>query len=78
MEKRGVIYKPDGSMNWSKTHAQAPTPVKIDYKTIRVYFSTRNRDGLTQTGYIDVDIDSSKKIKNIWEKPFLRLGKPGN
>ena len=40
-EKRGVVFMPDGSMNWSKTHAQAPTPVKIDDKTIRIYFSTR-------------------------------------
>ena len=75
--KRGLIYRPDGSIKWSQTHAQAPAPLKINDTTIRVFFSTRNKQGLTQTGYVDLDIDNPKIIKNICKEPFIRLGKPG-
>lgn len=76
-EKKGLIYVPDGSLEWSQTHAQIPTPIQYDKDTIRVFFATRNKDGKTQTGYVDLDIDNPSKIKSIGNKPIIRMGKPG-
>jgi len=76
-EKKGLIFKPDGSLIWSQTHAQIPTPVQFDDQTIRVFFATRNGLGETQTGYVDVDIEDPAIVKKIAKQPVIEIGRPG-
>jgi predicted GH43/DUF377 family glycosyl hydrolase len=76
-KKKGLIYKPDGSMEWSRTHAQIPTPIQISNDILRVYFATRNSKGKTQTGYVDLDIENPSIIKNYAQEPVIKMGKPG-
>lgn len=80
-EKKGMIFSPDGSMDWMNTHAQVPyTLLFNDY--IRIYFSTREKQDLngqfkSYSGFIDVDINNPKKILNISEEPIIDLGGTG-
>lgn len=76
-EKKGLIYVPDGSLEWSQTHAQIPTPFQYDGNTIRVFFATRNKKGKTQTGYVDLDIDDPSIIKSISQYPTIVMGNVG-
>lgn len=76
-KKQGLIYAPDGSMEWSITHAQIPTPIQISEDILRVYFGTRNSEGKTQTGYVDLDIDNPSIIKDYAKKPVIKMGQPG-
>jgi hypothetical protein len=74
--KKGVIYKPDGSLAHSRSHAQVPFAYKHpDF--LRVYFSSRNDQGYSQPTFIDVDYDDPTKILYIHDKPVLELGGPG-
>ena len=75
--KKSHIYLPSGSLPWSKTHAQIPTPIKLNKETLRIFFSTRNNEGITQAGYIDVDIDQPEIIKDIAQEPIIKIGSHG-
>ncbi|MEZ4905557.1 MAG: hypothetical protein R2822_29235 [Spirosomataceae bacterium] len=74
--KKGVVYKPDGSLAHSRSHAQVPFAYKHkDF--LRVYFSSRNDDGYSQPTFIDVEYDDPTQILYIHDKPILALGGPG-
>jgi hypothetical protein len=74
--KKGVVYKPDGSLAHSVTHAQVPYAYPKD-DFLRVYFSSRDATGQSRPTYIDVDAADPSKIKYIHHKPVLDLGGPG-
>jgi hypothetical protein len=77
-EKMGLIYKPDNTIPWSVTHAQAPVAEYIEDKNIiRVYFATRNIDGLSLPTFIDLNADNPLEILHINESPLLDLGSLG-
>jgi len=76
-EKKGLIFKPDGSKEWSKSHAQMPIVDKINIDRWRVYYSTRDKLNRSRIGYIDIDPNNPKKILKISNNPILELGKPG-
>ncbi|WP_339930094.1 hypothetical protein [uncultured Brevundimonas sp.] len=72
----GVIFAPDGSMDWSRTHAQAPAAVLMDDR-IRVYFGTRNAENRSRTGFIEVDRADPTRLLHVHDRPVMDLGKPG-
>lgn len=74
--KHGVIYKPDGSLAHSQSHAQVPFAYKHN-DFLRIYFSSRNAEGYSLPTFIDVDYDDPKKILYTHDKPVLQLGGPG-
>ncbi len=77
-EKKGFIYKPTGELAWSVSHAQAPVPEYIESENIiRVYFATRNQDGLSLPAIIDLNADDPSQIITVYQKPLLDLGQLG-
>ena len=74
--KKGVVYKPDGTLAHSLSHAQVPFAYKHkDF--LRVYFSSRDAQGQSRPTFIDVDYADPTKILYIHDKPVLELGGPG-
>lgn len=75
-QKKGVIYKPDGTLAHSRSHAQVPYAYKHkDF--LRVYFSSRDDHGQSRPTFIDVDYDDPTKILYIHDTFVLDLGGPG-
>jgi predicted GH43/DUF377 family glycosyl hydrolase len=74
--KVGLIFKPDTRLSWMKTHAWVPTPIQLNGNIFRIFFSGRNHENLSQTGFFDFDI-ISKKIVNTSSEPVLKLGSLG-
>ena len=35
--KKGLIFKPDKRLFWSKTHSMIPTPLKLNEKELKVF-----------------------------------------
>ena len=70
------IYAPDGNKSWSRSHAQAPTAIKLD-SFIRVYFGTRDAKNKSRTGFVDLNLQDPTKILRVSETPVLDLGEPG-
>lgn len=75
-EKKGLIFKPDGSVEWMKSHAQGPGSIIWDNK-IRTFFASRPSKNLTLPTYIDLDINDPSKILYLNTTPILELGDPG-
>jgi len=76
-EKKGLIYVPDGEVDWSKTHAQIPTPLQLNEKILRIYFGTRDAYCRTQISHVDLDIKNPLNIIERAKKPDIAIGFPG-
>lgn len=77
-EKRGLIYVPDGNVDWSVTHAQVPvTDYNAADNTVKIYFSTRDTEGRSLPGFVVVNADDPKQILEIAQQPVLPLGNRG-
>lgn len=75
--KKSLIYKPDGSIRWAVSHAQAPVVDLIDEDIIRLYFSSRDERNRSQPTFIDVEVSDPSRILRTNKRPILSLGSPG-
>ncbi|MFZ3117831.1 MAG: hypothetical protein WA159_05870 [Variovorax sp.] len=75
--KLGLVYAPDGSMEWAASHAMLPTPVRLDAATIRVYVTFCDRLGIGRPGFVDVSASNPLNVLRVCDAPLLELGKPG-
>jgi len=77
LEKKGLIYVPDGSKDWGLSHAQVPFAFKLNKDVVRIFFSTRDNKSCSCTTFIDVDANEPTKILYIHDKPVLEKGTQG-
>lgn len=75
--KHGVIWRPDGSLGWARTHATCPTPLAMGDGRIRIYVQCRDDCGIGRVGYVDVAEDDPKRILGVSTVPSLEIGPPG-
>jgi hypothetical protein len=75
--KKGVIFAPNGNFDWMQTHASIPVADPLNEEVLRIYFGTRDRQGLSHIGYVDVEADDPAKIVAVSTEPVLPLGKLG-
>lgn len=76
-KKLGLVYGPDGSLSWARSHAMLPTPVRIDDDVIRVYSTFCDAQGIGRPGYVDVSAHDPLKVIGVAREPLLDLGRPG-
>jgi hypothetical protein len=72
----GVVFKPDGGWDWSRTHAQAPAAILMRDR-IRVYYGTRNAENRSLTGFIELDRADPTRLLYVHDQPVMDFGKPG-
>jgi len=75
--KQGHIYCPRGKNGFDLSHCHKPTPLVLDDKIIRIYFGVRDKNNITRTTFIDIDINKLDNILYIHNKPVLDIGKIG-
>ena len=75
-ERLGVIYKPDGSVPWMKSHAYLPTAIVIDDR-IRVFVAFRDAQDVGRMGWIDLSADGRFQLLDVSTGPCLDIGRPG-
>lgn len=76
-KKLGLVYGPDGSMPWAKSHAMIPTPIRLKDEVIRVFVTFCDALGIGRPGYVDVSAHDPLKVLGFSRQPLLELGKPG-
>src|SRR5262245_16992172 len=59
------------------SHASLPVPDRIQDDVLRIYFGTRDAEGRSQPGAIDVDPDNPQRILRVHDRAVLQLGEPG-
>ena len=75
--KKGIIFNADNHTPWAYRGAMIPTPVEIDPKTIRLFLTFKDKEGIGRVGYIDLEKNNLFKIKGISSSPLIDIGNPG-
>ncbi len=75
-QKEGLVYKPDGSQPFSRTHAQVPFGYPMGDK-LRVYFSTRDESIASAVSFVEVNPDNLSEVTYVHDKACLSKGKVG-
>ena len=73
----GLIYLPDGSLPWARSHAMLPTPLDLGDGRLRIYVASLDDDGVGRIGYVDVDISDPSRVLAVAAEPVLDVGQPG-
>ncbi len=76
-EKRGVIYCPDGQIDWMNNSCLTPQPFLLNKDVIRVYTSFRDKEGVDRIGYVDVDAKNPSNVLQVSKRPVLDIGADG-
>lgn len=76
-EKLGLVYRPDLTRWWMKSHAALPTPVRLTNGLVRVFFASRTEQQRSHVGWFDIDLDDPHKVRSSSEEPVLKPGSPG-
>ena len=75
--KKGIIFVPEGETSNMRSHAAIPFAEINNNGTIRIYFSSRNKNGQSQPFYLEINPNSIKEIISIKTEPILPLGDLG-
>ena len=75
--KRGLVYCPDGTRSWARTHAMLPTPLLIDDDVLRVFITCLDAQGIGRPGYVDLDARDPTRVVSAGAEPCLDIGRPG-
>jgi hypothetical protein len=76
-QKQGLLFSPDASQPWMRSHAAVPTPLQLDGSLYRVFFSSRDAANHSHVGYFDVDLLEPGRVVAVSDEPVLAPGPPG-
>jgi hypothetical protein len=76
-KKKGLVFLPDGTFDWNKSHAQVPVVDKLNDKIWRIYYATRNSNNQCNTSFIEVEAGNPSNILYIHKEPLFKLGELG-
>jgi predicted GH43/DUF377 family glycosyl hydrolase len=76
-EKKGLIYAPDGSLDWAVQYAFPPTPIRLSNDVLRIYVAFCDAATVGRVGYVDVDARNPSRVLGVSQRPVLDIGPPG-
>jgi hypothetical protein len=76
-EKLGIVWSPDGSLPWARSHAMIPTPMLLPDGRLRVYVTCCDDDGIGRCGFVDLDSHDPTRVLASARSPVLDIGEPG-
>ena len=74
----GLVFLPDGTKPWARSHAALPVPVQVAPDVFRVFFSTRDADQRSHVAWIDVDLSAAPRVLREATEPVLTPGPDGS
>jgi len=75
--KLGRIFCPDGSQPWMRSHASVPIAQQLQDDRYRIYFSSRDGQNRSHTGYFDIDMTQPDRVLAVATDPVLSPGELG-
>lgn len=73
--KRGIIFSPQ-VFDWSIDSALQPTPLVLEDR-IRVFIGSRDANGVSRIGYVDLKKDNPVEVIDWSKSPVLDIGEDG-
>lgn len=77
-KRLGLIFEPDRSLWWMRSHACAPTALHVRDSLYRVYFASRDAKSRSHVGFFEIDLDRPTEVLKVSEKPVLAPGPLGH
>jgi hypothetical protein len=74
----GVIFVPEGTQPWARSHAALPTPVHVAGDTFRFFYSSRDAEKRSHVGWVDVEVSQAPRILEVARGPVLSPGSDGS
>lgn len=75
--KLGLVFQPDPSKWWMRSHAALPCPIQINEGLYRVYFTSRDERNRSHVGFFDLDLKDPSRVLRVSENPVLTPGPLG-
>jgi hypothetical protein len=76
-QKLGLIFSPNQDRHWLASHASVPIAEHINGDYFKIYFSSRDIENRSFTGYVLIDITKPQQIIRRSERPVLSPGQLG-
>lgn len=77
--KLGLIFEPDRSLWWQRSHASLPSVLPLGGSRHRVYFTSRDDRGRSHVGWFDLDLGGGEpRVLERCDEPVLAAGPPGS
>lgn len=75
--KLGLVFAPDATLWWQRSHAALPVPLHLSGGLYRVYFASRDDRNRSHVGFFEIDLDDSSAIQRSSHDPILAPGPLG-
>lgn len=75
--KLGLVFCPADERTWLHSHAAVPIAQSVGGDLFKIYFSSRDRQNRSYTGYVVIDINQPNKIIKLSDTPVLSPGALG-
>src|SRR6202035_3392701 len=76
-KRLGMVYVPDGTNAWARSHASLPAPVQIGPDVFRVFCSTRDAENRSHVEWVDIDLSGPPRVVLEASEPILAPGEAG-
>ena len=77
-KKLGLMFYPDGTQEWARTHGMLPTPIFLpDLGVIRIFMTCCDSAGISRPGFVDVSPDDPTRVISPLTGPLMDIGLPG-
>ena len=75
--KLGQVFCPSGEVPWMRSHAAVPIAESLEGSLYKIYFSSRDDQNRSFTGFVVIDIGRPNQIIEMSTTPVLAPGMPG-
>lgn len=75
--KQGLIFAPPRDLGWMQSHASVPCADPIGGDRWRVYFSGRDAEQRSRTGFFEIDLNEPHRVLRVSERAVLEPGEAG-
>src|SRR2546425_784669 len=72
----GLVHAVDAASEWMTSHAAYPSPFRLNATTVRVYFSTRDRENRSSVAWLDLKLTAQGSF-SVEHVASLRALGPG-
>jgi hypothetical protein len=77
-KKQGLIFEPTYNFEWMNKSSWVPTVEHIEGDVFKVYFGSRNKNNLSQTGFFTFNINDLNNVIEVSKDPIIKLGELGS
>jgi len=77
-KKLGLVYRPEGNIEWMNTHCQLPVADHLYNDIYRVFFASRSKEQISHIGFVDLDINQPDKVIRVSTEPVVKPGSIGH